>query len=275
MTRAPLHHARPAGALGSEAAVLSALARLYPEPAFAFFPHVRNGTGYARKRQRTADALAMSLWPSRGLVLHGFEVKVSRGDWLTELADPQKADDMAAYCDLWWLAVGNERIVQPGELPPKWGLIAPHEKGVHAGTMRVVKEAEALDAKPLDRLLVASILREGRRGLVPAASVKEAAAAEVEAARAETMACREEQREHLRKAGAYDHLKQSLDDFERVSGIRITPYDGRRIGEAVRAMLEGGLDGKRFADRLREIERTLAELHAQVKEHADALEPQP
>ena len=33
---------------------------------------------------RYADAIAMNLWPSRGLAVHGFEIKISRGDWQRE-----------------------------------------------------------------------------------------------------------------------------------------------------------------------------------------------
>ena len=58
---------RRATALGSEAAVIAALRARHPSEAWAFLSHVRNGTGYARRTARTADALAFSLWPSRGL----------------------------------------------------------------------------------------------------------------------------------------------------------------------------------------------------------------
>ena len=50
------------------------------QPEWAFLSQVRNGTGYLRTT-RTADALAMSLWPSRGLHLYGFEIKVRKSDW--------------------------------------------------------------------------------------------------------------------------------------------------------------------------------------------------
>lgn len=96
--------------------VFELLRRRYPAPAWAFLEEVRNQTGYARTI-RTADALAMSLYPSRGLHLHGFEVKVSRADWFRELNDPKKAEEIAAYCvgvdtrvltmDLRWSRAGD------------------------------------------------------------------------------------------------------------------------------------------------------------------------
>ena len=54
------------------------------------------------RTMRTADFIAQDTWEAQGLLLHGHEVKVSRADWLTELADPSKADaikrcDRAAF----------------------------------------------------------------------------------------------------------------------------------------------------------------------------------
>jgi len=100
----------------TEADVLDALRYRHRPPAWAFLEKVRNGTGYQRDA-RTADAIAMSVWPSRGLTLHGFEVKVVRGDWLRELRDPEKADEFFKYCvgvdtkiltqELRWVPAGN------------------------------------------------------------------------------------------------------------------------------------------------------------------------
>jgi hypothetical protein len=69
--------------------VIAALRKKYPAAAWAFLEQVANGTGYAKK-YRWADALAMGLWPSRGMELHGIEVKVSRSDWLRELENPAR-----------------------------------------------------------------------------------------------------------------------------------------------------------------------------------------
>jgi hypothetical protein len=115
---------------------------------------VANGTGSA---SRYADAIAMNLWPSRGLALHGFEIKVSRGDWLRELKDPAKADLIGAYCDFWWV-VTPEGIVQDGELPDGWGLMVPN-KGTK---LRVVTKASKTTAKSVDRSFVAAMLRRAQ-----------------------------------------------------------------------------------------------------------------
>ena len=56
----------------NEGGVFEALKTRYNSPEYCLLPQVRNSTGYSSK-VRTADAIAMSLWPSRGLTLTGFE----------------------------------------------------------------------------------------------------------------------------------------------------------------------------------------------------------
>lgn len=142
--------------LVSADAVINALRLRYEAPAWVMFENVANGTG--SRADRWADALAMSVWPSRGLVLLGFEVKITRQGVLRELQNPRKADAVGSYCDFWWLAVGSEDIAKPDEIPPAWGLLAPVLNNGKT-TMRVLKEATKLDAKPLDRGFLAAILR--------------------------------------------------------------------------------------------------------------------
>src|SRR5579859_3830851 len=136
----------------SEEYMLAALAKRFAAPAYAFIPHCANATGAVATR--TADAIAMSLWPSRGLELHGFEVKVDRSDWLRELKDPKKADDLFGYFDRWWLVVSEASIVAEGELPPTWGLMESAGAGI-----RVRQEAPKLEPQKFTRHFLAAILR--------------------------------------------------------------------------------------------------------------------
>ncbi|GAI18718.1 unnamed protein product, partial [marine sediment metagenome] len=106
--------------------VLQALRNKYPSDAYAFLTQVGNATGFICNRW--ADAIAMSLWPSRGLEIIGFEIKVSRSDWVKELKKPDKADTIANYCDSWYLVLGDESILRLGELPMEWGLMVPQTK---------------------------------------------------------------------------------------------------------------------------------------------------
>ena len=64
---------------------------------YAFMTEVRDATG--AMGQRYADAITMCLWPSQGLEIIGFEIKVARSDWLNELKEAMKsADHMVTRC---------------------------------------------------------------------------------------------------------------------------------------------------------------------------------
>lgn len=135
-------------------------------PRYAFAEHVRNEAGFGRydheqyratgKRTtlRTADAIAVDLWPSSGNLVHGFEVKVSRSDWLTELRDPTKADAIRRFCDHWWLVVSDPQIVR-GDLPDGWGLLAVGRDG----KLRQRVAAPRLPREPMSPTFTASLLR--------------------------------------------------------------------------------------------------------------------
>ena len=73
---------------------------------------------------RRVDAVACNLWESRGRVIRGHEIKVTRADWLAELRDPGKADGGFRACDEWYV-VAPPGVVLPAELPAGWGLMEP------------------------------------------------------------------------------------------------------------------------------------------------------
>lgn len=112
---------------------------------------VRNRAGF--DATRTADFVAMDVWPSKGLLLHGHEVKVTRSDWLRELADPSKAEAFMRYLDRWWLVVPHMRVVRD-DLPDQWGLMVRRGAG-----LAVVHQAPALTPEPIPRTLLASLMR--------------------------------------------------------------------------------------------------------------------
>lgn len=88
-------------------------------------------------------------------VLHGFEVKVSRSDWLAELRDPSKAEAWKRYCDRWWL-VAPRNVVDAvrGDLPDDWGLMCPSGNG-----LRVARQAPLLDPEPMPTATRAQLMR--------------------------------------------------------------------------------------------------------------------
>lgn len=119
---------------------------------YVYAAQVRSHAGF--DAARTADAVAMDLWPSKGLVLHGHEIKISRSDWLHELRQPEKWLPVGRYCTRWWLVVPTADIVRPGELPDTWGLMVVGPTGA-----QVVKQAPRLTPEPLKRTFVAALLR--------------------------------------------------------------------------------------------------------------------
>lgn len=84
------------------------------------------------------DFLAVGTWPSTKFVVHGYEIKTSRADWLRELKDPQKSMEGRAKVDHWWLAAPAGTL-QPGELPEDWGYLEVSETG-----FKVVHQAPLL-----------------------------------------------------------------------------------------------------------------------------------
>lgn len=121
---------------------------------------------------RSADAIAMSLWPSLGLELHGFEFKVSRADWLRELKDPRKAETFKRYCDRWWLVAGSSAIVRPGELPNGWGMLV-----LQGDRLVRLADAPRLDPQPVTRPFLAALLRRADEARSIADAAQEASEA--------------------------------------------------------------------------------------------------
>src|ERR1700749_3874182 len=117
--------------------VIANLKVRFAAPAYCFLEQVADGTG--ARQHRWADAVAMSVWPSRGYDIHGIEVKGSRYDWLNELKDVHKSVAVQQFCQRWWICTPDETIIQPGELPPTWGWMVTKKD-----TMRVVVEAPRL-----------------------------------------------------------------------------------------------------------------------------------
>ena len=128
-----------------------AIDKTFAPPAWATFFEVADATG--TNSNRFADAIVVSLWPSRGLEIIGMEIKARRTDWLRELRNPTKAEAIAAYCDRWYIVAG-EGVVESGELPPAWGLMK-----IARTKLKTIQQAEKTEAKPLDRGFFVSLCR--------------------------------------------------------------------------------------------------------------------
>ncbi|MCU1592433.1 MAG: hypothetical protein JWP11_3689 [Frankiales bacterium] len=151
----------------TEAAVLSLLRERHAGkggsgPEWAYLEHVRDAAGFSATR--TIDALALHLWPSRGHELHAFEVKVSRGDWRRELADPAKAEGWCALVDRFWI-VAPRGVVPRDELPASWGLLETKGESGLAQTVAAPLLRQKAERPLVDRSLLACLLRAAGAGL--------------------------------------------------------------------------------------------------------------
>lgn len=203
--------------------LMALLRERYPKDAYAFFTEVPNGTG--SNCGRHCDALAMSLWPSRGLHLNGFELKVSRADWLKELKQPAKADSIARYCDFWWLVVADEKIVHLGELPATWGLMIPI-----GGKLKVKTQPTQLESNQLSRSFLAGLFRVAQAQITKEAEVE--ALKTTEYLRGRKIGVESMQYE-------VDSLKKLIAEFEGKSGVKLDRYNVGRIVDAMRLVQDG------------------------------------
>lgn len=147
----------------------------YPSGEWALFQEVAARTGGGTCY---TDAVAVNLWRSRSYSVQGIEIKVSRSDWMRELKNPRKNDEVMAYCDNFWVFAAPG-IVDPQELPPGWGLMEPQPKrgtqypeswstdcnAADYFSLKVVHNATKLEAKPVSREFFASICRRAYEGL--------------------------------------------------------------------------------------------------------------
>jgi hypothetical protein len=208
--------------IGSTGEVMTALRVRYARPAWAVFDEVGNSTGFHCSRH--ADMVAFSLWPSRGLELHGIEVKSSRSDWLRELKDPAKSDPIQKFCDRWYLAISGDAIVQPGEVPPTWGLLV-----LRGEKLVCVTEAPMLTPEPLSKAFMAALVRRVDAGAHRAkeeASIEGYKRGQLTGPDAHAV-----ERDSLRRQ--VEALKETLADFERNSGLKIDKWTAGNIGDAV------------------------------------------
>jgi hypothetical protein len=233
------------------------LRNYYGSQEWALLFEVADATGAGNTR--SADAIAMNTWPSRGLAVHGIEIKVSRPDWLHELKRPAKAQTIARYCDYWWLAAPEE-IVKHGEVPDAWGHLAPT-----GNAMRIIKRAAKNDAPlPLDRLFVASLLRNA--GRIDEGELRAKVLMTTEAARQDIERQVKEQVDF--KTRRLKELSEAVEKFEKDSGLNIangwSGYDlGRRVKLADALSLIGHRKIKDVSNHLRQkaddIDRALEE----------------
>lgn len=242
-------------------AIVEALRKRYPGSAYALITELRNQTGHAKGNERYADAVVMGCWPSRGLEVEGFEFKSYRGDWLNELKNPEKAEAFFGYCDKFWLVEGEKGIAKVEEVPKTWGLLTYVN-----GTLKVTVQAPKLKPKEPDRSFIASLLRSFVNQSVTKKQITKARDAGYQEGIKEGEKVNAMELDHCRRTLERiqkDHQKV-IDDFERVSGVRITQYNAGSIGDAVRRVMNG--EHLQIEDRMRRLKDVVDGIKGHVDE---------
>lgn len=228
----------------------------------AVFFEVPNGT--SSHKTRSADAISVEFWASRGFAITGYEFKASRNDWKKELAEPAKADAFWKYCDFWYLVVTDLSIVKDGELPIGWGLM------LHNGAGLSIKQKATKNKKPIiDRQFLCGICRAATKG--EKRDYTNAIRRAEERARSEANAS---------SAKTFEGLKEQLlaktkkiQEFREGFGVDLDDWhfghkNARHIGSLVRRALNKELDPD--TNRMMQIRQVAKEILASTEKYEAA-----
>ena len=102
--------------------IRSVIESSFQPPEYMTLFEVRSQTGFGL-RERYADAIIFSMWPSNGLSITGIEIKVSRSDLKHELEQPEKSEMIKRYCDYWWLCLPDYFGYDDFDIPEDWGVM--------------------------------------------------------------------------------------------------------------------------------------------------------
>ncbi len=210
--------------------LLRLIRRRHEGPGWQVFTELANGTG-SRARRR-ADAVAMAMWPSLGMEIHGYECKISRGDARKELIDIGKADAVGKFCDFWWLVVSDPAIIDGLILPAQWGVLAPRDR-----VLRIVRPAKKRKTSPVDRPFVAAMLRSVTEHWVPRSKHHEVVDAQqrlIEEAVQQERACgRDDDKREM------ERLRKAVKEFEVASGVQVANgWSMKDIGASVQILVQ-------------------------------------
>ena len=248
--------------MATEREFFLALREHFPSGEYALLPQVRNATGIAQ-RTRTADAIAVSLWPSRGIFAHGFEFKDSRTDFLKEMKDPSKAEEIGRYCAQWSIVVSRESIATEDEIPPAWGLMLLKD-----GVVKTIRKAPRREAQVPEWPFVGAILRAAQ-GVVTGEDeinrqVQEAVRKSNETHYRDCQKARDDGRKEVGRE--LEELRSTLHKFEQESGIRISRWQGGDIAKAVKLIVSLGDEiphwAKLIAEKCDTVKKLADDIHA-------------
>lgn len=237
--------------------LMDKLVEKYPRDRYALFFDVPDAVG--TNQQRRADAIAIGCWRSVGHSIDGFELKISRSDWLREVQLVAKADPFIERCDRWWLVTSSPDIAKLEEIPACWGWMA-----LTKGGLRVQRPAPRLptEAKTIDRLFAIGILRKLQEDLTKAPEV-----AQIMSTAQAKMAERIDQEVKWRterNQRRVDELQAKVTKFEAESGLKIDDWRLGNVAKLAKAIDDmstyGGAHWTKVAETLSQQENTLRHL---------------
>lgn len=210
--------------------IVDALRVRYAPPEYIFFEQFSLFEG-----GRRLDGLAVSPWAARNYAIIGFEFKVSRSDWLSELRQPAKAEESAAFCDRWYV-VAPKSVIQVEEAPEGWGVI--ELRGTRLFTIR---QAKNRDSVPIDRAFMARCIDKlSRAARAKSGDELQKLRTELYEEISESFKKSQDRKEE-RASEELKQLREWLKEFEQASGIQIHEYsrDAGKIGAVVAQILSG------------------------------------
>lgn len=233
----------------------------YPEGEYALLAEVRNKAGF--DASRSCDFLAMGLWPSRGLMIEGLELKSHRSDWLSELKKPAKAEAFFNYCDHWWLLTEGEDVAKLDEIPEPWGW-----KVIKNSKVIIKKEAPKLDPISMTKTFLAAILKRAcdKTDYVHISSINDKLQAAVDRGKESN------RRELERTIKDLRDLEKRISEFEKAAGITIDfrwSYEHERVGKAIKSMMNGDAEDQR--KKLLNLESTAKKIYDDITNQISAL----
>lgn len=244
--------------------ILDIIRGRFPEKEYALMQEVRDAAGFGASR--SADYIALNLWPSRGLHLHGIEQKSFRSDWTKELKQPEKADAIFKYCDYWWLFTTDENVAKIEEMPAQWGWIH-----IHKGKVKTMKEAPKLSPCVMDRGFLACMMKRAvnKDGYILQSSIQE----KIKEVQAIAENARHYKFDELSKR--FNELQQNVIEFQKFTGIDVLTQerwrkpDYEKIGQAVKLISSGGVAD--YYEKLNHLHESANTISAAIKSTLDAL----
>lgn len=120
---------------GEAGRVLDALASRHRWPEWVFMPEVslpvpvpQGSYRPAHNKSHRVDALAVSIYESSGYARVGYEVKVTRADFQTEMCRPEKTQASAMWCSEFYFAC-PKGVLEPKDVPDPYGLVIINPRG--------------------------------------------------------------------------------------------------------------------------------------------------